>query len=110
MQELFFGCVEGLIKKKQRKTHSQMSKNNSVRKQYRYGKNRLFLMDTEDTGTLAETQPQVNFIKGRFDHFSESDKQQVLTDFVSNQGVLTALFDMMFQERTSLHPKQFERD
>lgn len=110
MQEMFFGCVEGLLKKKQRKTHNQLSKNSTARKQYRYGKNRIFLMDCEETGLLAQAEPEINFIRQRFDHFSESDRQQVMVDFISNKAVLTALFDMMFQERTSMRPKKLNED
>lgn len=54
MQEIFFQCVEGSLKKKQRKTYTEMSQNAHVKKQYRYNKNRIFMMDYEDTGTLAE--------------------------------------------------------
>jgi len=32
-------------------------------------------MDCEDTGALAETQPEIQFTKQRFDHFSDSEKQ-----------------------------------
>lgn len=96
MQEFFFQCVEGALKKKQRKTHSQMARNDHVKKQYRYNKNRIFMMDCEDTGALAESQPEMTFTKQRFEHFSDSEKQQVLVDFVSNKAVLASLFDMMF--------------
>ena len=96
MQEFFFQCVEGALKKKQRRTHSKMASNDHVKKQYRYNKNRIFLMDCEDTGALAESQPEVQFTKQGFDHFSDSEKQQVLVDFVSNKAILAALFDMMF--------------
>lgn len=102
MQDFFFQCVEGSLKKKQRKTHGQLASNDNLKKQYRYNKNRIFLMDCEDTGALAETQPEIQFTKQRFDHFSDSEKQQVLCDFVSNKAILSSLFDMMFQERASL--------
>jgi hypothetical protein len=61
-------------------------------------------MNADMADTFANNEDEINFVKGRFDHFSDIEKQSVIGDFVSNKGVLASLFDMMFQERISLHP------
>ena len=53
-------------------------------------------MNADMTETFANNEDEINFVKGRFDHFSDIEKQSVIGDFVSNKGVLASLFDMMF--------------
>jgi hypothetical protein len=43
-------------------------------KSLRYDKNKRYLMNTDLSATFAKDEDEINFVKGRFDHYSDIEK------------------------------------
>ena len=95
LQELFFGCIESLLKKRKSDSakRTDLLSNRPKRPQShdhraKYG---LVRSSTSAAEVLAKQRA--------FEKTSDKDRQQVLLEFIQNKAVLQSLYDLMFNDR-----------
>ena len=95
LQELFFDCIESLLKtKRSESARRNDSLSNRYKRPQSHGhraKDGLMKSSTSVTEVLAS--------KRAFEKTSDKDKQQVLLEFIQNKAVLQSLYDAMFNDK-----------
>ena len=81
VQELFFDCVDSIVRDKDVRRNSDLSPSLSP-------KNRSPSFENAANPVIA--------IRKGFEHCNESEKRNVLMKFMSNRFVLQSVYDLMF--------------
>lgn len=99
MQEMFFDCIQSLVK-----TQISLEKR-KVRSRPASSGNYQSMASTAASRNVLQTSKA-------FERMTEAQKQGVLLDFIQNKAVLRAIYDLMFTDkgiRSSVSPSEGRR-
>ena len=94
LQEMFFDCIESLLKQKKRKENS-IRPSDEIEKLKKI-KAEKAVHTAMDNAIQQRSINDIINIKKNFDKMLDVEKVNVLTKFIENKAVLTNLYDLMF--------------
>ena len=105
VQEMFFDCVESMVKEQKRKKNKVHEELLRVKSASTSRTVNSAIQDAVSRNSIDE----VIKIKKAFATLLDSQKAEILTRFVDNKVLLKNLYDFMFEKQQALPPKASAR-